>query len=475
VRGDRTQGTCNDQLNGINPAAPIAVTLKSTGAIGQGDIPITLNSISSTLLSLVGNPYPSQISFTSLWQNNQSNLYQNMWTLSPYGIGNYTTYSNGVTSNLPTGYSDALGNTHFIASGQAFFVQAKSAANGGTGTITFTEANKITGTIPNTQYFGGNTKLIRIAFYKKDITKQDEVVIRFNSNGSINYDPNWDAVSFSAGNQTLVSLKGNTRLAIATRPDSLRRDTVKLGVTSTTIDSFQLVFSDYQGIDSTQSITLIDKYIGQSINIRTNQVYPFIVTSDTASKGMNRFEVVLDKVSPLNIKDILLTATKKDGFVAINWKLAEPNFGATFQIERSIDAVHFTAIQSLNSTGANSYSWQDNQLPDARAFYYRILITSATSEKTYSNIAQINNTNTKVVFHLYPNPVKDKLTININTIDNATYQLSISTLLGIEVMKKEGITNHQSILDVSKLTGGVYMATLRDNNGGKWMCKLVKE
>jgi hypothetical protein len=477
VRGDRTQGTCADQLNSITPVAPTAVTLKAAGTVGQGNVTVTLNSISSTLYSLIGNPYPSPIDFATLYAANTANMYNVFYALSPSSSGNYSTYSNGILSNNPSGYVTTGGNSSYLASGQAILVLAKSAANGGSGTISFTEATKTTGAIPNNAFFGtANNQLFRITMTASDSSKLDEAVVRFNSNGSNAYNPNWDAVSLSAGNQTLASLKATTKLAIATRPDSLVIDTVKLSLSSVTADNFRLVFSDFQGIDSTKTITLRDKYLGVSHDVRANQVYNFIVTADTASKGSERFEVIFTKGgNPLPVNFVSIRAAKTDRGVAVSWKVAQPINITKYNVERSIDGVNFTNIATTKATASNDYVITDNQLPDATIVYYRIQSVEQNGTKAYSNIAQVRLNNKTEVVSIYPNPVKEVMNVSINTVDNSVYTFRIVNLAGKEVIRKSEIVSKQFSLNVSNLAGGVYMVEFTNTKGEKSMVKMIKE
>jgi len=479
VRGDRNLGTCTNQLNSSSPTAPTAVTLKATGTVGQGNTSVTLNSISSTLLSLVGNPYPSPIDFATLQLANSGSLYPNMWTLSPSSSGNYTTYNNGVTSGAPSGYSDGLGNTSFIASGQAFFVQSKSAANGGTGSLNFTEGTKTTGVIPNTSFFGtSNNQLFRITLANAINSKLDEAVVRFNNKGTNAYDANWDALSLSTANQTLATMKAATKLAIATHPANLATDTVQLSLTSTTVDSLQLVFSDYQGIDSAASIVLRDKFLGVAHDVRANQVYNFTVTNDAASKGNSRFEVVFTKGgTTLPVNFTAISAVKKEGGIAVNWKVAQPINITKYNVERSIDRVNFTSIATVNATSVTDYTITDNQLPNANVVYYRIQSEEQNGTKAYSSIAQVSLNSKAEIASIYPNPVKEVMNVTINGTENASYTLRILNLAGKEVANtnRAKIVTKQFSMNVSTLAGGIYMVEFTNAKGEKSLVKMIKE
>ena len=113
IRGNRNSATvtCANQLATSTPTAPEAVTLSASGTITTGAKAVSLYDTTVSKFTLIGNPYPSQISFTAFQAGNSSKVYNNMWTFSPYGGGgNYTTFSNGVIANGATGYDNTHGD-----------------------------------------------------------------------------------------------------------------------------------------------------------------------------------------------------------------------------------------------------------------------------------------------------------------------------------------------------------------------------
>ena len=191
-----------------------------------------------------------------------------------------------------------------IESGQSFLVQSVY-ADSLSPSVTFHEHQKATLNPSYTAAFFGIAEKpnnIRIGLQTTDNSPLDEVVIRFNSSGTKKYNAKFDAASLNEGNQVLVTRKGNDSLAIATHPATIMGDTTQLGLVSKTTGNFQLVFSQFDGIDSTKAIILRDKFLGTIQDIRTNPVYKFNVTADTASQGNMRFDVVFG--ASYNVKTI---------------------------------------------------------------------------------------------------------------------------------------------------------------------------
>lgn len=479
IRGNRNSSTvnCFNQLETGNPTPPEAVTLSVTGTVTSGAKSFTLYDTSLSKYTLLGNPYPSQISFSAFQAGNSSKTYNKMWTYSPFGIGNYTTYSNGIIANAATGFDNTNGDR--IASGQAFFVEATQA--GSNSTVTFQESHKVSGAIPNTKYFGSNSnKLLRVGLQNTSNTPLDEVVLRFNAQGTkTTYNPEWDAESFNNSSQVIKIMKAGMSLAIATLPDSIAVDTAQLNVASTSNGTFQLSFSDYQGIDPATKITLLDNFLGTTQDVRANTVYAFNVTSNTASQGSSRFQVVFSGASPLPVSFASISATKNNDGVAVQWSVANQLNIATYSVEKSTDGSNFTDIVSTKATTASGYSIEDANIPTtATTLYYRIKSIGNDGSTKYSSIAKLTIHNSQLTaLSIYPNPVQETLNIAFGATPNGTYKARILTVAGVEVFSKTGIAaNANTItLDASSLASGLYMIELADAKGNKQLEKFVKQ
>ena len=479
IRGNRNSSTydCNNQLNANAYGAPEAVTLNATGTVTTGSLSVSLYDTAVSKFTLIGNPYPSQICFSTFQAGNSATIYNKMWTYSPFGNGNYTTCMQGIATNCAMGFDNT--NCDYIASGQAFFVQATQA--GSSGTVTFQENNKVGITMPNTQYFGNAVnRLIRVGLKTVDSSALlDEVVVRFNANGSKQYDANWDASSLSSASQTLTVLKGNSKIAIATLPGNLAEDTASLGVSSTANGQFRLAFSEYQGIDAAQSITLVDKFLGTTQDVRAKQVYDFTVTADTASQGNNRFKLVFGAANTLPVNFTAISATKTGADVTIKWNTANETNIASYEVERSTNGTAFNTINSKKAAGANNYAVADASLPaNASTLYYRIKAIGTDGTTKYSSIAKLTTNNSPLTtIAIYPNPVNRDLNVTLSNAATGVYTVRIATVTGNPVYGKSGmtITGGKLNLDAGSFAAGVYVLELTDAKGNKYQEKFIKE
>lgn len=280
VRGDRndaTNGGCV-LLSANNQAAftSIPVTLAATGAVGQG----TISKVLPAGYSFIGNPYPCELDFSSFNTTNASVISGGYWTYYPTNATyTFSTYNNGTSTN---------GGTQVIANGQSFLVNSTSG-----GTITFNEAHKSTSA--NNGGFRLHTtwdELIRVGLSNNQGNRFDEVVIRFGNDAAITKSINeYDAASVNAGDQWIKTMKDATELAIQTRPNTYQNDTVALAIHAKNAGTYQLGFSEYQGLSNTE-VYLIDQQENLIQNVKALPSYDFSVAANTTTA--NRFKLIFN-------------------------------------------------------------------------------------------------------------------------------------------------------------------------------------
>ncbi len=78
---------------------------------------------------------------------------------------------------------------------------------------------------------------------------------------------------------------------------------------------------------------------------------------------------------------------------------------------------------------------------------------------TVSFATHITDLKTKT-FTIYPNPVRDKLSIQFNNPDHSKYKLSVYTESGIKVLEKHNITSNRLELETNNLANGIYILKL---------------
>jgi hypothetical protein len=149
--------------------------------------------------------------------------------------------------------------------------------------------------------------------------------------------------------------------------------------------------------------------------------------------------------------------------VSLQWiTLSEAN-ASHFEIEKSVDAIHWTSINTMKAKGHSQsethYDAIDNDVLNGQQ-YYRIKQFDFDGKYSYSNVEKIMKTPTTEI-SFYPNPCMT--TLNILLSDNTqTTTIEIYSMEGKKIMsKKTDDLSHQ--LDIHSLTNGTYMLRVFNN------------
>ena len=439
-RGDRNATGQTFTTETVTSYVPQSVTLTATGTLNQGHIIVkdwftpSSSNLSYTAASpitvkgfnLVGNPYPSSIN----WDTFQSmtpgstiygqNISTSIYVLDPisHNYGAYIAGNGGIggTNNA----------TNIIASGQGFFVITSAT----TATLTFDETAKTTTQVTGSSLLMGspvnvsNNQYLKLRL-AKDSVNTDETVIRFNSNGSTNFNPGLDAPY--KGGYGSVSLSGisndHVSLAIDVIPlPHAQPESVSLNVTANTDGAYTISLKDLVSVPQLYDLWLIDKYKKDTTNLRQNSSYTFnIAKADTASYGANRFKLVIGQNPAFACQLLSFTGSKMQGSrqVQLVWNTQNEGNYTNYTVERSIDGGKtFAVLGAVPTTGSGKYSLQD-QNPINGSNLYRLKQVDVNNVITYSNVVTIaysdlsNNLANNLM--LFPNPAVNTLSLNLVT------------------------------------------------------------
>ncbi len=177
------------------------------------------------------------------------------------------------------------------------------------------------------------------------------------------------------------------------------------------------------------------------------------------------------KTSGVPVSIVDFSASIKESKTNLTWKsVTDDNANVGFNIERSQNGKDWSTIGYVAITDGNvqkQYAFNDNK-PFNGINYYRLTVQNKYGKNTYSAIKSVvydRNTVKEITF--YPNPVKNRLVVNLNKIDTKTASLEIITMEG-KVVKTVAITDQNSFgnitLDVTGLIKGMYLLQLNDGN-----------
>jgi hypothetical protein len=267
-----------------------------TGPINKGDIDVPLSYTNSGSViddgwNLVGNPYPSQISWNDVYASSTGLSAQ-------VAIRTVT----GPSTYQFTYYTAPCINCN-VSSNQAIWVQAIDQP---TKVISFRESHKNSGAASFLRVASIENELKVILSNQQAV---DSTTIRLNEQATQGYDAAFDAVKFENTLLNVSSLSTDGRrydLAINSMPlANVEAFQIPLKVTKDSLSSPKMKFS-FKGLETFGDLRvyLEDMYKGEFQRVESNTDYEFTVSADSASYGADRFRIVF------SLSDLSAESTK---------------------------------------------------------------------------------------------------------------------------------------------------------------------
>jgi len=125
----------------------------------------------------------------------------------------------------------------------------------------------------------------------------------------------------------------------------------------------------------------------------------------------------------------------KDNDVYLNWSTASESNNKGFYVERSKDGRSFSSVGFVNGAGNSSqtknYTYTDHTVKEMNVTttYYRLKQVDLDGKSSYSNVLSLNLKNV-LQWRLYPNPVKDVATVELN--------LTAASKVNVQVISRDG-------------------------------------
>lgn len=180
-------------------------------------------------------------------------------------------------------------------------------------------------------------------------------------------------------------------------------------------------------------------------------------------------------VSIINFKGSII-----NNKATLTWSTATEFNNKGFEIERSKDGKTFSDIGFVNGAGTTTqrkdYTYTDATLSDigTATNYYRLKQIDLDGKASYSNVIPLSLKNI-LDWKIYPNPIKDKLTIELN--------LTADTKVSVQVISKDGRLllnaykgtlpqgNHELNFNIQNISSGSYF--IRVKAGDKYYTQTI--
>lgn len=272
---------------------PSAFTYNVSGVLNGNSVAV--NATHATNFMVVGNPYAAPVNTSALTNGAGKSYYV------------YQIVQGGNTNAQRT---KAGGWVAVLSSSNTTTIPVLGAIAYQPGIVNYNISNTDinTGGTPTTGLFNTNNSVKNIELIvEQNAQLQDKLFIRADANTTANANDANDLQKFYNENVNIYTKSTDKKdLAIDARNNFT--DSIILGISGLVGDyNFRLA---NHSIDNVR-VFLKDKFLQTKIELQANAVYPFSITTNAASKGENRFQLVFQSKAPVDIAN-----NNTDGFSA---------------------------------------------------------------------------------------------------------------------------------------------------------------
>ncbi|MFD1469533.1 DUF4394 domain-containing protein [Hymenobacter caeli] len=289
-KGFFSPGALTDALvpgQGYTVNIPATQTVDFVGVLNNGNVArtgLSRGTQASSGWQLLGNPYPSPISWTATYANGATGLDNAVYVFKSSGqyAGSYASYVNGTGIN---------GGTDNLAAMQGFF--ARVSTPGTPGALTFTNAGRLTAyASPAFQRGSGSAPLVRLAL-RDAAGRADEAVVYFDDAATPGFDAALDAYKLNPAGATMALATEATSavLSIDARP-ALGSAAVAVPLqVRAAAGSYTLNAAELLRLPTGVKAYLRDALTGTATDLAAQPSYAFEVVAGAAATG--RFSLLL--------------------------------------------------------------------------------------------------------------------------------------------------------------------------------------
>lgn len=232
---------------------------------------------------------------------------------------------------------------------------------------------------------------------------------------------------------------------------------------------------------STWTVTSTDM---TSINItglapNTSYDYACEAINSGGPSGYSPTQTFMTVSTPLAVSGITFTARRQGQNVLLNWSTLSEHNSAWFDIERSLDGIHYSAIGQLpaavNSNEIRNYRFVDLNTAETLVFY-RLKMVDANADYKLSPVRVVSKLDrSNKEFLVYPNPASSEISIALDEVSVENMQIQITNSMGQSVKVVRVLKGTQLIrLDIRELPKGIYMVRLTGTKLVETIKLLVK-
>lgn len=159
---------------------------------------------------------------------------------------------------------------------------------------------------------------------------------------------------------------------------------------------------------------------GTSITVEPTTTTSYFVRAEGACNNSICAATAITVACALPTDLIYFHGSYANGTSTLSWDVTDNQNLRTFYVERSIDGVNFSLIDSVNTTGADgevTYNYDDNVASlHTQTISYRIVLVFKTGDQKPSSVVVVAKPlSLEEGLVVYPNPASSQLTISVNS------------------------------------------------------------
>lgn len=196
---------------------------------------------------------------------------------------------------------------------------------------------------------------------------------------------------------------------------------------------------------------------------------------------IERVRVICGAVLPITLVSFDADYVPVNNTVALNWSTASETNNKYFTIEKQTSGDNWQTVANIDGAGNSSqtrYYKAIDENPYPGVSYYRLKQTDYDGNFTYSDVKTVSVPEYNFV-SIYPNPVRDNMDLNYNSLSNGTVSIRIFSISGKEAMPSNNSKNVQTGMNVisintSELGSGMYILEVI-NDSQTYYKKFIKQ
>ena len=291
-----------------------------------------------------------------------------------------------------------------------------------------------------------------------------------------------DAVKMNNSGENLAVKRDNRLLVVEGRQAIIENDTIYLEMWNMLQQQYSLEV-DATLMDVTNvTALLVDKYLGTNtpINIGLTNYVNFTCDANAASKARDRFKIVFKKLISLPVRFLQVQAIAVHQIPQINWEVAQQFRVKNYVVEKSIDGIFFTQVQTiapkLQNTFTIQYTFNDAATNTTQCFY-RIKSVDIDGKVTTSQVVFIAINKAKQSVAVYPNPVVNKtIFVQMLGMEQGDFTATITNVFG-QIISKSNISYQKNSIQYTiqvplNTKAGLYYLQIANNKGTKIITQI---